>query len=79
MKEYYEVGFPAGKANAARHFEATLESLKTNPEMGRPSEIIGSLREFPVSKTPFTLVYQVSDTEISVIRVRDQRSNPKLR
>lgn len=74
FKRYYTKVFPEGKANADRQFLAIKKALLENPRIGQVSETHPSLREFPIKNIPFTVVYDLTETEIRVLRLKDQRS-----
>lgn len=78
MKTYYETVFPAGKAQSSRNFRQSLAVIRNNPQAGKRSEIIPTLREHPISKTPFTLVYLPKQQEILIVHIKDQRSNRQM-
>ncbi len=75
MKRYYQTVFPAGKPQAAKRYRNALAIIRNNPRAGAPSEVVDSLREHPIPNTPFTLVYQITKSEIRILYVKDQRSN----
>lgn len=71
---YYRSVFPEGKQKANAHFRALRRNLQENPEIGHPSEIVAGALEFPLIRTPFTVLYRVTRTEVQVLRVYDQRN-----
>ena len=75
MKRCYQTVFPAGKSQAAKRYRNALAVIRNNPRAGAPSEVVDSLREHPIPNTPFTLVYQITKSEIRILYVKDQRSN----
>lgn len=52
--------------------EEVLALLPRRPHIGRPGIVAGT-REFPVSKTSYTIVYRVRARAIQVLRVLHQR------
>lgn len=52
--------------------EEVLTLLPRRPHIGRPGLVPGT-REFPVSKTSYTIVYRVRARAIQVLRVLHQR------
>jgi len=72
--KYYSRVFPAGKSKADKQFLSMKKAVLDNPLIGHKSENYTGVREFPISNTPFTLVYRVTDKEIQVLRLKDQRS-----
>jgi len=75
FKHYYTNVFPQGKIKADNRFLAILKTLKSNPYIGHTSENSDGTREFPILKTPFTLIYRVRDDRIEILRIVDGRSN----
>ncbi len=78
MKRYYQTIFPAGKPQAARRYRNALAVIRDNPRAGAPSEVVDSLREYVIPNTPFTLIYQLTETEIRILHVKDQRSKKPI-
>jgi len=74
MKRYYQAVFPAGKPLAAKRYRSALAVLRNNPKAGAPSEVVDSLREHPIPNTSFSLIYQLTKTEIRIFHVKGQRS-----
>lgn len=70
---YYQSVFPEGSKNAKAHLKSMQRLLAANPFMGHPSEGRDHVRELPVVRTPFTLIYRVTDTQIEVLRLWDNR------
>ena len=58
----------------AERIRATFDLLRGAPLIGAPSESIEGLRELPIRRTPFTLIYRVLPGEILIVHVRDQRA-----
>ena len=52
--------------------EAALDLLGERPSIGRPG-LVPNTREFPVTRTPYTLVYRIRVKSIQVLRVLHQR------
>ncbi|MCH2189148.1 type II toxin-antitoxin system RelE/ParE family toxin [Candidatus Gracilibacteria bacterium] len=72
MKQYYESVFPEGSIQAYRHVLALEGLLQQNPFIGNKTEH-DDVREIPIRKTPFSLIYRVTDHQIQILRVWDQR------
>lgn len=72
--QYYTRVFPEGKRNADVQFRALRKNLRENPEIGHTSEIVEGALEFILTRTPFTVLYRVTETEVQVLRVYDQRN-----
>ena len=73
MRTYYSRVFPDGAVNARRHLKAAEKNLCANPEIGRPSEV-ATLRELPIARTPFSIVYAIRHNRILILRVWDGRA-----
>ena len=69
---YYTSVFPDGRARALTHYHAMLDALKRHPHIGRPADVPG-LRELPIARTPFIVVYRIAGDEIQILRIRDSR------
>lgn len=69
---YYTRVFPEGGPKARKRLAEVETLLSDNPLMGRPIAP-DPLRLFHISRTPFSLIYRVTDTRIEVLRVIDDR------
>lgn len=74
FKRYYMQVFPSGRENADQQYRALLQLLRSNPDVGERVEGGASLREFPIWRTPFSVLYRVKPEHIEILRVYDQRS-----
>ena len=63
--------FPAAEVVARRIIEGA-EQLPYFPKLGRLGRIAGT-REMPVGRTPFTLIYRLRSSHVSIARVLHQR------
>ncbi|WP_193227708.1 type II toxin-antitoxin system RelE/ParE family toxin [Aureimonas psammosilenae] len=73
FRRYYRDVFPQGRKTAGRSYLDALDRLSEMPWIGRV--VSGRpVREYPVSQTPFLLVYQVVDDRIEVLRIMDGRA-----
>lgn len=79
MRQYYRDIFPEGKKNAAKHYRNAMANLKENHLIGSLSEAVPELREYPIARTPFSLVYHLHPDEIRILQVKDQRSSRATR
>lgn len=70
---YYDVVFPDGAVPAYKRMENCHILLASNPYLGRPSEDQPKVRELVIPKTPFTLIYTLSETQIEILRIWDER------
>jgi plasmid stabilization system protein ParE len=75
MRRYYSSIFPEGARRAETHLNAVKRLIAENPNAGHASPD-GNALEFPVTKTPFTIVYRIASGRVEVMRVRDQRRGP---
>jgi toxin ParE1/3/4 len=50
------------------YIHARIESLQTQPHLGRPGRIFGT-RELVIDKYPFIIPYRVKDEEIQILRI----------
>jgi plasmid stabilization system protein ParE len=71
---YYRFSFPAGRRNARERMARTLASLSDNPRLGYAVPETNH-REFPISRTPFSLIYRIVDDRIEIMRLLDGRAN----
>lgn len=74
FKRYYMRVFPEGKPNADKQFLSMKKNLLAKPLIGHKSEMFPQLLEYHIPKIPFTVIYDVRETEIRILRLRDQRS-----
>lgn len=70
---YYKTVFPEGSTRAKKQFSSLRQALEVNPFLGHQSQDIDDARELHIARTPFTLVYRVTDTHIEVLRLWDTR------
>ncbi|KQU62709.1 hypothetical protein ASC75_16130 [Aminobacter sp. DSM 101952] len=72
---YYRTTFPEGRGNARKQMAKTLAILQDQPHIGHP--VHGAvLREHPITRTPFSVIYRVADDRIEILRLWDGRGNP---
>jgi plasmid stabilization system protein ParE len=74
FKKYYMKVFPEGRQSADRQYRAMLELLRANPNVGERVEGQLITREFPIRRTPFSVLYRVKPEHIEILHVFDQRS-----
>jgi len=70
---YYTQVFPEGSEKALSKFDAMAEILKVNPFVG--SKTKGEVRKLTIPKTPFSYIYQVTATQIEILRIWDDRKD----
>lgn len=75
FKQYYTNVFPQGKHKADSQFLAIQKVLKTTPLVGHASLTIEGVREFPILRTPFSLIYRLKQDRIELLRIIDKRSD----
>jgi len=73
MLRYYARVFPEGRKNARIHYEDAKRLLRDNPFDGHLYEDWAEVRELKIPRTPFSIIYTLSDDVIYVIDIRDQR------
>lgn len=76
LRAYYEAIFPEGARHALLQRRAIERLLRENPFAGRIVQEDTETRVFPISRTPFIMVYRVMDQHIEVLRVWDGRRDP---
>lgn len=71
---YYDQSiFPEGSAKARDRLKAIQTTLAANPYIGQPSDTVKTVRAFSIPRTPFTLIYRVTASQIEVFRLWDTR------
>ena len=76
FRAYYEAIFPEGARHALLQRRAVERLLRENPFAGRVVQEDADTRVFPISRTPFIIVYRVMEDRIEVLRVWDGRRDP---
>jgi toxin ParE1/3/4 len=76
FRAYYEAIFPEGARHALLQRRAVERLLRENPFAGRVVQEDTDTRVFPISRTPFIIVYRVTEERIEVLRVWDGRRDP---
>lgn len=72
MRRYYESVFPDGQQKAQKQFYLVQMTLMENPFIGHETHK-KSIREFPISKTPFSFIYRVCHDRLEILRIWDER------
>lgn len=73
FRHYYQSVFPEGSAKARAQLKAIQTLLAANPHADHPSNTGLPLRELSIPRTPFTLVYRVTEQQIEILRLWDTR------
>ncbi|NUH65494.1 type II toxin-antitoxin system RelE/ParE family toxin [Sulfitobacter sp. S0837] len=73
FRYHYQSVFPEGSAKARAHLKAIQKTLTVNPYAGQPSDAREDVRELSVPRTPFTLIYRVTPSQIEILRLWDAR------
>lgn len=73
FRQYYTSVFPEGNENARKQFANIKQALSDNPFLGHPRESHKGVRELHIPRTPFTVIYRVTDVQIEVLRLWDER------
>ena len=76
FRHYYRAVFPQGAEKAWARIRAIQRLLAENPRIGRRSDAHEGAREFPVTGTPFTIIYRLTETRIEILRLWDNRRDP---
>ena len=72
FRRYYASVFPEGMQRAKASYMIMLKTLAAHPEAGR--EVGTHSRIFPITRTPFAVVYRVRSEQIEVLAVMDMRA-----
>ncbi len=73
FRGYYRSVFPAGRNKARDSLRSIQVLLAANPYIGHVSEAHKDVLEFHIKHTPFSLIYRVTETQIEVLRLWDER------
>lgn len=73
FRYYDQPIFPEGGAKARDRLKAIQTILAANPFIGQPSDTVKTVRAFSIPRTPFTLIYRVTASQIEVLRLWDTR------
>jgi plasmid stabilization system protein ParE len=73
FRHYYRAVFPDGSTRAREHFRAAVRTVSANPFAGHPNDTWPEVRELSIPRTPFVLIYRVTETQIEVLRLWDSR------
>jgi toxin ParE1/3/4 len=65
---------PAAAHAVAQRLWDAAKNLCDHPDMGRPGHVTGT-REWPVSQTPYLIVYRVKNEAVEILRVWHGRRN----
>jgi plasmid stabilization system protein ParE len=72
IREYIEKDSDESAALIAARIPDAIETLQTQPQMGRPGRLTGT-RELVVSGTPFIVPYRVKHGRLELLAVFDGR------
>lgn len=70
---YFKSVFSEGSDKARSQLLAMLALLAANPFAGHPSDTGAPVRELSIPRTPFVLIYRVTETQIEILRLWDSR------
>ena len=73
FRYYYQSVFPEGSKAARERIQVIEQHLAANPYLGHTSPLHSQVRELHISRTPFSLIYRVTDTQIEILRLWDER------
>lgn len=74
FRRYYSTVFPEGGVGAKAQLLKARQLLLTYPQVGHIIEGEAPMRELPIPRTSFSLVYFIDGQNIVVIRLFDNRS-----
>lgn len=69
---YFKRSFPQGAGKAAQYLRVSEQVLKDNPQIGVKLDI-RDLRKLSIPRTPFALIYRLTDDAIEIVRLYDMR------
>ena len=75
-RKYYRVVFPEGGPSAGRQFLKIVALLETRLRIGHPTDE-PEVFEYPIPRTPFSLIYRLRGETVEVLRVWDNRRAPR--
>jgi plasmid stabilization system protein ParE len=75
MRHYYRDVFPEGARRAREKIRSVERLLLDNPEIGHVAGE-GGVREFPILRTPFSVIYRSRPGRLEVLRLWDNRADP---
>ena len=74
FRAYYRNVFPAGQGNASLQFRRVVQLISEYPDIGTAPDDFQDAFEYPIQRTPFTLIYRVKGDELHILRILDQRN-----
>lgn len=74
FRRYYAAVFLEGRGIARESLRRTERLIAENPSVGHVTDGQTGVREFPLRRTPFSVLYRVRDNRIEILRIFDQRS-----
>lgn len=63
MRTYYTNIFPDGAKRAAEQYRRVCEVIRENPLIGHPVDGMVEVREFSIPRTPFSVVFKLTEGE----------------
>jgi toxin ParE1/3/4 len=76
FRAYYEGVFQDGQRHPLHQRRAVERLIQENPFVGRVIQEDNGARAFPISRTPFSVIYRVGADRIEVVRIWDGRRDP---
>ena len=73
-QDYIARDNPSAAEGVAKRVWEAANNLGEHPEIGRQGNVPGT-REWPVSQTPYLIVYRIKDETIEILRVWHGRRN----
>jgi len=74
MRTYNTRVFPSGLQKAQVQFRATEKLLLDHPHIGKVTDYPDTY-ELVITRTPFSIIYRLSDDQIQILRIWDNRAD----
>ena len=79
LREYIQRDNPAAARKTGQRIIECIDLLREQPFLGAPGRI-HKTRELVVSKTPYTVIYHITEEVISILRIFHQAQKwPKIK
>lgn len=75
FRQYYENVFPDGRIRAITQLKSIEVHLLANPHLGSASKSYPEVRELHIARTPYSVFYRVTQKQIEVLRLWDERQD----
>ena len=74
FRRYYSRVFPEGKQNTKTQLRRTLQLISDHSSLGTVPDDFSKAYEYPIPRTPFSIIYRVVGDTVQILRVFDQRT-----